>query len=114
MNLNLNYCQSAAAPRPSFHSLIENAPKNPFNVQVSSFDPEAELKPKLAPVESGAQIARKLRKYSMNDNEYSNDILTKVNDKDAVVRDISPERPFENFNQITGFDEYMATNNFGQ
>lgn len=50
----------------------------------------------------------------MNDNEYSNDILTKVNDKDAVVRDISPERPFENFNQITGFDEYMATNNFGQ
>lgn len=54
MNLNLNHCQSAAAPRPSFHSLIENAPQNPFNVKVSSFDPEAELKPKLAPVESGA------------------------------------------------------------
>lgn len=58
---------------------------------MSSFDPEAELKPKLAPAESGVSFARKARKYSMNENEFSNDILTKVN-KNEGMRDISAER----------------------
>lgn len=109
MNLTVNHCQSAAPPRPFLEPLIDSVPENPFNVKVSSFDPEAELKPKLAPVESGNPFASKVRKYSMNENEFSNDILTKVNKKEAVVRDVSPERQFDGFNRITGFDEYMAT-----
>ena len=49
MNLSLNHCQSAQPPRQTFaEPLVESAPENPFNVKVSSFDPEAELKPKLA------------------------------------------------------------------
>ena len=50
MNLNLNHCQSAQPPRQSFAEplVAESAPENPFNVKVSSFDPEAELKPKLS------------------------------------------------------------------
>jgi len=46
MNLNLNHCQSEAQPRHSFHENLA-APENPFNIKVSSFDPEAEIKPKL-------------------------------------------------------------------
>jgi len=94
MNLNLNHCQSAAAARQSFNEpLVGGAPENPFNVKVSSFDPEAELKPKLAPQEATTVFARKTRKYSMNENEFSNDILTKVNKNEAInQRDISPER----------------------
>jgi len=92
MNLNINHCQSAAPPRQSFaEPLIESAPENPFNVKVSSFDPEAELKPKLAPVDTGVSFPRKARKYSMNENEFSNDILTKVNQNECM-RDISAER----------------------
>lgn len=92
MNLNLNHCQSAAVPRQSFNALVEAAPENPFNVKVSSFDPEAELKPKLAPPEASVSFTRKPRKYSMNENEFSNDILTKVNKNEGITRDISPER----------------------
>lgn len=77
IHLNLNHCQSAAPPRQSFaEPLIESAPENPFNVKVSSFDPEAELKPRISHAET---FARKTRKYSMNENEFSNDIFTKVN-----------------------------------
>jgi len=50
----------------------------------------------------------------MNENEFSNDILTKVNKKEGVAREVSPERKFDDFNEITGFDEYMATNFNGQ
>jgi hypothetical protein len=89
--------------------LVESAPENPFNVKVSSFDPEGELKPKLAPAESGVSFARKPRKYSMNENEFSNDIFTKVN-KNERMRDISAERQFVDFNQISSFDEYMGAN----
>jgi len=34
--------------------MVETAPENPFDVKVSCFDPEAELKPKLAPSQLGA------------------------------------------------------------
>jgi hypothetical protein len=60
----------------------------PFNVRVSSFDPEAELKPKLATAEA---FARKDRKYSMNENEFSNDIFTKVNHNECM-KDMTAER----------------------
>jgi len=106
MNLSVNHCQSAAPPRPFAEPLVEGAPENPFNVKVSSFDPEAELKPKLAPAES---FARRDRKYSMNENEFSNDIFTKVN-QDQCMRDVTPERKFVDFNQISSFDDYMGTN----
>merc|ERR1712091_492905 len=111
MNLNLNHCQSAAPPRQTFAAepLVDSAPENPFNVKVSSFDPEAELKPKLAPAGPSASFVRKARKYSMNENEFSNDIFTKVNKTDCM-RDISNERQFVDFNQISSFDEYMGTN----
>lgn len=110
MNLNLNHCQASAPPRQSFaEPLIQSAPENPFNVKVSSFDPEADIKPKLAPTESGVTFARKARKYSMNENEFSNDILTKVN-KNECMREASAERQFVDFNQISSFDEYMGTN----
>lgn len=106
MNLNINHCQSAAPPRQSFAAepLIESAPENPFNVRVSSFDPEAEIKPKLAQAE---QFARRDRKYSMNENEFSNDIFTKVNQNECM-RDVSAERKFVDFNQISSFDDYMG------
>jgi hypothetical protein len=42
----------------------------------------------------------------MNENEFSNDIFTKVNQND--IRDVTPE--FVDFNQISSFDDYMATN----
>lgn len=45
----------------------------------------------------------------MNENEYSNDILTKVN-KNECMRDASAERQFVDFNHISSFDEYMGTN----
>jgi len=108
MNLTVNHCQSAAPPRPFLEPLIDSAPENPFNVKVSAFDPEAELKPKLAPAEAAIPFARKARKYSMNENEFSNDILTKVNKGEAAPRDVSPEPQFDGFNRISGFDEYMA------
>lgn len=82
---------------------------NPFNVKVSSFDPEAELKPKLAPADPSASFARKQRKYSMNENEFSNDIFTKVNPNDCS-RDINNDRQYVDFNQISPFDEYMGGN----
>jgi hypothetical protein len=116
MNLSLNHCQSAAQPRPSFNEpLVGGAPENPFEVKVSSFDPEAELKPKLAPPEASVSFARKPRKYSMNENEFSNDILTKVNKNEGITRDISPERQFVDFNQIgaancAGFEDYLYNN----
>lgn len=93
MNLAVNHCQSAAPPRQSFaEPLIESAPENPFNVKVSSFDPEAELKPKLARAETCATFASKTRKYSdVMDNDFSNDILMKVNQNECM-RDVSAER----------------------
>lgn len=106
MNLNINHCQSAANLKPFAESLIESAPENPFNVKVSSFDPEADIKPKLAPAES---FARRDRKYSMNENEFSNDIFTKVSQNECM-RDVTPERKFVDFNQINSFDDYMGTN----
>ena len=72
-------------------------PENPFNIKVSPFDPEGEIKPKLlhklAPAEAqAASFAQKNRKYSMNENDFSSDILTKVNDDNGINRDISPDR----------------------
>jgi hypothetical protein len=67
-------------------------PENPFNVKVSSFDPEAELKPKLAAPGASVSFAQKNRKYSMNENDFSSDILTKVNESKGITRDISPDR----------------------
>jgi hypothetical protein len=113
MNLSLNHCQSAAPPRTSYaEPLIDSgAPENPFNVKVSSFDPEGDIKPKLAPCEQVVTFTRKLRKYSdINENEFSNDILTKVNKNECIRDAATAERQFVDFNQISSFDEYMAPN----
>lgn len=67
------------------------------------------MKPKLAPADSHVSFAKKLRKYSINENEFSNDIFAKVNDNDCS-RDITNERQYVDFNQISPFDEYMGTN----
>ena len=71
--------------------MVDSAPENPFNVKVSSFDPEAELKPKLAPAGPSTSFVRKPRKYAMNENEFSNDIFTKVNQNECM-RDVGAER----------------------
>jgi len=91
MNLNLNHCQSEAQPRQTFHENL-SAPENPFNIKVSSFDPEGEIKPKLAAPEAPVSFAYKTRKFSMNENDFSNDIHTKVSEHKGITRDISPER----------------------
>jgi hypothetical protein len=89
VNLNIGHCQSEAQPRHSFHETL-TAPENPFNIKVSSFDPEGELKPKLAPA---PEFHARNRKYSMNENDFSNDIHTKVNENNGITgRDISPDR----------------------
>lgn len=99
MNLNINHCQSAAPPRNTYaDQLVESAPINPFEVKISSFDPEGDIKPKLA-AEPNQSFARKpFRKYSINENEFSNDIFTKVNNKNDCMRDTGAERQFVDFN----------------